>query len=90
MNFSLSPELTLQLKSIKQKDLKLFKKIQKQLSLFKENNRHPSLRTHKLKGAIKERWSISIEGNTRMLFYVKNEEAVFYIVGTHDEVYREN
>lgn len=88
MNFSLSPELRIQLKQIKQKDIKLFKKVQKQLKLFQENHKHPSLRIHKLKGTLKERWSISVEGNLRMLFYSKNGEAVFYIIGTHDEVYR--
>lgn len=89
MNFSLSPKLKIQLKNIKQKDTKLFRKIQKQLKLFQENHKHPSLRTHKLKGAINEKWSISIEENLRMLFYIKFGEAIFYILGNHDEVYRE-
>lgn len=90
MNFSLSPELKIQLKQIQQKDIKLSKKIQKQLKLFQENHKHPSLRTHKLKGIFKERWSISVEENLRILFYLRNGEAVFYMVGTHDEVYRKN
>ena len=87
MNFSLSPKLKIHLRQIKEKDTKLFKKIQKQLKLFQNNHLHPSLRTHKLKGTLQEKWSISIEGNIRMLFYLSNEKAIFYILGTHDEVY---
>lgn len=88
MKLSLTPELANQLKQVKQKDAQLFKKIQKQLKLFQENHKHPSLRTHKLKGNLTEKWSISIEEDLRILFYVKKGQAIFYLLGTHDEVYR--
>ena len=88
MNFSFSTEVTNELKQIKQKQPQLFKKIQKQLKFFKENIKHPSLRTHKLKGNLSNTWSISIEGNIRLIYSIKNNEAIFFKLGNHDEVYR--
>ena len=88
MDFSFSSEVLAELKKIKQKQPQLIKKIQKQLKIFKENNRHPSLRTHKLKGNLADTWSISVEGNVRLIYTIKNNEAIFFKIGNHDEVYR--
>ena len=88
MDFSFSIELTKDLKKLKQNQPLLFKKIQKQLKTFKENIKHPSLRTHKLKGNLANMWSISIEGNVRLIYTIKNNEAIFFKIGNHDEVYR--
>lgn len=88
MNFSFSTEVTDELKKIKQKHPLLFKKIQKQLKIFNENIKHPSLRTHKLKGNLSNTWSISIEGNVRLIYTIKNNEAIFFKIGNHDRVYR--
>jgi len=88
MDFSLSRETANRLKKIKQKQPQLFKKIQKQLKLFKINIHHPSLRTHKLQGNLSNTWSISIEGNIRLIYVIKNNEAIFLKIGSHDEVYR--
>lgn len=88
MDFSFSSEVITELKKIKQKHPLLFKKIQKQVKIFQENIKHPSLRTHKLKGNLINTWSISVEGNFRMIYTVKNNEAIFFKIGNHDEVYR--
>lgn len=88
MDFSFSAEATSELKRIKRKEPQQFKKIQKQLKLFKENVKHPSLRTHKLKGNLANTWSISVEGNLRLIYFVKNNEAIFFKIGNHDGVYR--
>jgi len=88
MDFSFSKDVTNELKKIKQKQPQLFKKIQKQLKLFKENIQHPSLRTHKLKGNLSDTWSISIEGNVQLIYTIKNNEAIFFKIGNHDDVYR--
>ena len=88
MDFSFSIELINDLKKLKQKQPLLLKKIQKQLNVFKENIKHPSLRTHKLKGNLANTWSISIEGNVRLIYTIKNNEAVFFKIENHDEVYR--
>ena len=88
MKFSLEPEFFKKIKEINKKNLKLSKKIQKQLKFFFANPKHPSLKTHKLKGSLSGRWSISIEGDIRMIYYLNGDEAVFFDIGTHDEVYR--
>jgi len=88
MDFSFSTEVASELKKIKQKQPLLSKKIQKQLKLFRENVKHPSLKTHKLKGNLTNTWSISIEDNTRLIYYIKDNEAIFFKIGNHDEVYR--
>lgn len=88
MDFSFSTEVTSELKKIKRKQLLLFKKIQKQLKLFKENIKHPSLRTHKLRGNLTNTWSISIEENVRLIYYITNNEAIFFKIRNHDVVYR--
>lgn len=88
MNVSFSNDILRYFKTTKKENPKLLKKIHKQLVLFKENPRHPSLRTHKLSGKLSHAWSISIEGNIRMLYYISQDEAIFFLIGTHDEVYK--
>jgi addiction module RelE/StbE family toxin len=88
MEYSFSPDLTTDLKKIKRRHPQLLKKLKKQLDLFKENDRHPSLRTHKLKGNLSDTWSISIEGNIRLMYIIKDGDAIFFKIGNHDEVYR--
>jgi len=88
MDFSFSTEVTNELRKIKQKQPLLLKKIQKQLKTFKTNIKHPSLRTHKLKGKLANTWSISVEGNIRLIYAIKDKVALFFKIGNHDEVYR--
>ncbi len=88
MDFSLSTGVASELKKLKHKQPLLFRKVQKQLKIFKENVNHPSLRTHKLKGNLSNTWSISVEGTVRMIYTIKNNEALFFKLGNHDEVYR--
>jgi len=74
---------------IKRKDSKLFSRIDKQLALFVENPRHPSLRTHKLSGKMKNMWSISITMSIRMVYIKISENSfVFVKIGTHNEAYK--
>lgn len=88
MDFALTQELAGELKKLKHKQPLLFNKVRKQLKTFKENVKHPSLRTHKLRGNLSNTWSISIEGNIRLVYVIKNKEALFFKLGNHDEVYR--
>ena len=50
MQIQFSEEVDHELNKIKQKDQLLIKRIEKQLALFQENPRHPSLKLHKLSG----------------------------------------
>ncbi len=88
MQLFFSSDVEKYLKKIKQKDSKLAERIEKQLTLFTKNPKHPSLRLHKLSGTIENRWSISITLSIRMVYIiVKDDDVLFVKIGTHDEVY---
>lgn len=59
------------------------------VSIFTENPFHPSLRTHKLSGKLKEMWSFSIEYDISVIFQFEENKtkAIFTDIGAHDEVY---
>lgn len=76
-----------ELKKISKKDKKLYQQIVKQLDVFSQNPNHPSLRLHKLKGQLKQVWSLSINRSYRILF-VDDYEYYFFSLGTHDQVYQ--
>lgn len=83
-----SPDVNKKIREFQRRDLKLYKKIQKQLELFLKDSRHPSLRLHKIRRKDRLKiWSISITQEYRML-YEENDHLYFVDIGTHDEVYR--
>ncbi len=92
MNYLFSSDCAEQIQALKHRDSQLYQKIIKKLKIFRENPHHPSLRLHKLKGPLQETWSISLEKNVRMLYYFSfiegERQAVFFDIGTHDQVYR--
>ncbi len=51
------------------------------------NPHDPSLKTHKLKGDLKEFWSCSITFEIRLRFKVADDNIELIDIGTHDEVY---
>ena len=75
------------LQKLKKQNAPLYSKIHKQLSLFKENLEHPSLRTHQLKGKLKNVFSISINKSFRLV-YIKNGEYLFFDLGFHSQIYK--
>lgn len=89
MNAKFSPLVQNEIRKIRIKEKSLADRIEKQIALFEENPKHPSLRTHKLSGRLNKMWSISITMNIRMVYIIINEDdALFIKIGTHDEVYR--
>lgn len=94
MKIKFSLDVTQDLKKLKQKNTKLAARVEKQLTLFAQNTKHPSLRTHKLTGEIDNRWSIYITKSIRMVYVIQqgqeDEGATTYFVaiGTHDQVYK--
>lgn len=89
MKAKLSPLVQKEIVRIKKKNRKLAERIEKQIALFEENPKHPSLRTHKLSGSIDNMWSISITMNIRMVYVLVREGyALFVKIGAHDQVYR--
>lgn len=89
MKAKFSPTVQRKIAEIHKQDKKLTEKLQKQILLFESNPKHPSLRVHKLTGKFKERWSISITRNVRMVYVQVNEDIAYFVaIGTHDQVYR--
>ncbi len=92
MEIDFSPLCKNKLSSIKARDQVLFSRVTKQLKLFQLQSDHPSLRLHKLSGKLEDTWSISISRSIRMVFCFRQKNnqrrAVFFDIGTHEEVYR--
>ena len=64
---------------------KLLKQV---IDLFILDPFHPLLKTHKLKGNLKECYAITVEYDLRIIFYFEDAiHAVFISLGKHDEVY---
>ena len=54
-------------------------------NIFRQNPLHPSLRLHELHGKFKNKWSISITGNYRIIFErQENGDILFLSIGKHD------
>ena len=88
MKIRFSPDFIKLLKKIKRTDKVLISHVSKQLKLFQLYPQHPSLRTHKLSGKMKNRWSISLSRSLRIVYILMNsDEAYFIAIGTHDKVY---
>ena len=88
MTAKFSPSVQKELEKIQQKDKKLADRIEKQIALFEEDPKHPSLRTHKLSGRMDNVWSISITMSIRMIYILLDQNNVIFVkIGTHDEVY---
>lgn len=89
MDFKISVKCRGEIAIINFQNRKLGQKINKQLKIFSQDPRHPSLRTHKLLGNLTNSWSISIDRNFRLVYTILPDgEAYFYKFGTHGEVYR--
>lgn len=81
------PDFQKKLKKLVRQDNTLSKRIQKQLRLFEQNPRHPSLRLHKLKGNLQNTWSLSVDRGFRLLF-IEDENYYFFDMGEHKDIYR--
>ncbi len=90
MHYGVTLALKKKLQKIQRKQPLLAAKIQKQLNIFETNEKHPSLNNHKLKGNLDNIWCIYIDESIRMTYFFENDEAIFFKVGTHDEVYQRN
>lgn len=78
------------------KFIKEYKKLPKEIKLlaeekekiFKENPFNPKLKSHKLKGKLKDLYSFSITYHLRIVFHFEDKNVVgFDTIGTH-EVYK--
>ena len=89
MKTKISPLVQKEIINIQRKDKKLANRIEKQILLFEENPKHPSLRVHKLSGNRENMWSISIMMSIRMVYLlIEDDLAIFIKIGTHEQVYK--
>ena len=66
----------------------LEKRFWERVEIFRDNPFDPTLRTHKLTGAMKDWWSFSVEYDMRVIFsFIEKDRAMFVDIGTHEEVY---
>lgn len=63
-------------------------KAKKAIELFKQNPKNPILKSHKLEGKLKDKYSFSIDQKNRIVFEFSNEgNFILLKIGNHD-VYR--
>ena len=69
----------------------LAEKYKKVLILLEHNPYHPSLRLHKLKGKMRNLYSVSINLQYRLVFYfiIDKDTIILVHIGLHEEVYRQ-
>ncbi|MBI3332033.1 type II toxin-antitoxin system mRNA interferase toxin, RelE/StbE family [Candidatus Peregrinibacteria bacterium] len=73
------------LRTLKKFPMELREEVKEKIRIFREDPKHPSLRVHKLKGALRGRWSFSVNYQYRVVFRYENEHTVlFLMVGDHD------
>ena len=75
-------------KSLKRIPISVIEILQKKEDIFKNNPFDERIRTHKLNGIYKERWSFSINYTYRVIFKFQTKQLVEFIdIGTH-EIYK--
>jgi len=63
----------------------LQQEVKEKIELFRTDPNHSFLKTHKLKGKLKNRWSFSVNYEYRIVFlYESKNTAVLLAVGNHD------
>jgi len=70
---------------ILKKNPSIKEKVYKTFSLLEENPFHNSLRLHKLKGNLKDYYSVSIDLSLDLI--ITDNEIILLDIGTHDKVY---
>ncbi|AEB10640.1 type II toxin-antitoxin system RelE/ParE family toxin [Desulfobacca acetoxidans] len=82
------PKFKRVLKKMVKQDPDLKEKLIDCLRLFVEEPFHPSLKTHKLGGALKGNFAFSLGYDLRVVFqFLDKNEVLLETMGTHDEVY---
>ena len=88
MNIEFTDEFKKKTQQFIKKNPQLRSSFKKQLTLFKINPFHPSVRLHKLKGTRSEQYAIWIKGDLRALAIksrTHTETYIFFDLVTHDE-----
>ena len=90
MRYIILSRVDKKLQKIGKSNFNLLNLVEKQWRIFEKDERHPSLRIHKLKGKLNNYWSLSVGMGIRMIYFIEDNRACFVDIGTHDKVYRLN
>lgn len=72
-------------KEYKKLPTKIKFKAEKKEKVFRKNPFDATLKTHRLKGLLKDYWAFSVDYQYRILFEFRDDETVwFHSVGTHE------
>lgn len=88
-----SANFTRQVKRLVRQNPSLKKTVEQTLEKLTNDPFDPSLKTHKLKGQLANKWSCSIDYSNRIVFqFMENpdlntEEILLLAIGSHDDVY---
>ena len=86
----------IQTEKYKKRAIKFFKKhktllpkYEKCIAHLESNPFHPSLRLHKLKGELRDFYSVSIDMEYRIIidFVIVDDRIILIDIGSHDEIY---
>jgi len=76
-------------KQLKKLNPKIIKKLNNLLKILAENPYNPKLKTHKLRGKLKNKYAFYVSPNIRVIFTYINKTTVLLIgIGSHDDLYR--
>jgi len=60
-------------------------KVEKKVIIFRKNPHDARLKTHRLKGILKNYWAFSIDYQYRVIFEFREQDIIwFHSAGTHD------
>lgn len=85
MNIYFSTKFVKKVTALTKRNKNLKKSLDKQISLFKTNLNHPSLKLHKLKGKRSDQLAIWIKRDLRALCVKEGDNYLFVNLITHDE-----
>ncbi len=66
---------------------KIRKQAQERVSLFQSDRFHPLLHFHALKGDFAGYYSINVNADVRIIFYLANNAMHLVRIGTHNQLY---
>jgi addiction module RelE/StbE family toxin len=88
-----TPRFTRALRRLTRRHPALSQELATTLALLERDPFHSALRTHKLKGQLRDCWACSAGYDCRLVFEIvknpktKESEVLLHTAGTHDEVY---
>ena len=82
MNIAYTPQF---LRMLRKLELSLQEEAIEKIELFENDPTHSHLKAHKLKGKLKNRYSFSVNYQTRIVYiYLSKNEVAFLAIGDHD------